>query len=125
MVHCRYRLDEKAEPYNTEYRVKDGIYYECKNTSQTLPDDGVSVVRRAGDGTVPYVSLRHPASWTHRGVFLCPLLRTLSVCFLFLAAASCLLLQTLSTGWFRVCAAVTAFFASVNVVRCAHLKASA
>ena len=57
-------LDPDADNLGDKnHRLKDGILYETADTLQRLPDDPDTTVRRCGDGTVPYQSLRFTKSW--------------------------------------------------------------
>jgi len=58
--HMALRPDHEATMDN--FVTKDGVAFETKDTPQLRCDTG-DVVYTSGDGTVPYNSLRWPATW--------------------------------------------------------------
>ena len=57
-------LDPTADHLgDMNYKLKDGFLYETNHTLQRMPDEPDTTVRNSGDGTVPYQSLRYPATW--------------------------------------------------------------
>jgi hypothetical protein len=56
-------LDGDAKIRDKNFDIDGGIVYETPNTKQQLVDAPEETVRRSGDGTVPYQSLRYSKSW--------------------------------------------------------------
>lgn len=56
-------LDSDAHLIDKNFKIEKGIIFETPKSPQVSQSVGEDAVRRSGDGTVPYQSLRYSKSW--------------------------------------------------------------